>query len=281
MIKFSVLISVYWKEKPEFLRESLNSVFTQTRSADEVVVVKDGPLTPELDAIICNFKKEHAELRIVSLEKNMGLGIALNKGINACSYDYVARMDSDDICFPQRFEKQIGYLEKHPDIDALGCWTQEFTENERNEKILMAKKMFPVTAWDIFKYCTKRNPMEHPSIVLKKQTVIEAGNYQSYYLFEDYSLWAHMLVKGANFHNLPEVLLYFRMTPDSFKRRGGWKYAISEIKTLNAFRRIGFLSNLQYFISLLRRIPIRLMPSVMRKFVYQTFLRRTNKEAKD
>lgn len=266
-------MSVYWKEKPEFLRESLSSIFLQTRPANEVILVKDGPLTPELDAVIRDFEKEHAELRVIPLKKNMGLGIALSKGINVCSYDYIARMDSDDICFPQRFEKQIDYLEKHPDIDVIGCWTREFNEDKFGNKHFMSLKKFPNTVWENFKYCTKRCPVEHPAIVIKKKSLIDAGNYQSCYLFEDYNLWARMFVNGAKFYNIPEPLLYFRMTIDSFKRRGGWKYAVSELKALRKFKKIGFFSLSQYWYAVLTRFPIRVMPLKFREFIYKVFLR--------
>ena len=124
MTKFSVLLSVYNKENPLFLKKSLDSVFSQTRKADEVVLVEDGPLTTELDAVIEQFVKDEPTLKLVVLKKNQGLGRALNAGMKECTYNYVARMDTDDVCYPNRFEKQMAYIDEHPGVDLLGAWTQ-------------------------------------------------------------------------------------------------------------------------------------------------------------
>jgi glycosyltransferase involved in cell wall biosynthesis len=274
MIKFSVLISVYKKENPEFLKESLQSIFSQTLLADEVILVQDGPLTEELDSVINEFRQKEPKLKIVKLPQNMGLGFALNKGLKFCNNEYIARMDSDDICFPERFEKQISYLQTHPDIDVIGCWTQEFHLDIHGNKVITSLKRFPHSIWENFKYCTKRCPVEHPAVIFKKKSVIDAGGYQSCYLFEDYHLWARMFVNGAKFYNIQEPLLYFRMSNDSFKRRGGFKYAINEYHALKTFRDIGFFSTKEFYFALITRFPIRIMPNCIRKFIYTRFLRK-------
>lgn len=166
---FSVLISVYRKEKPEFLKESLQSVFSQTLPADEVILVEDGPLTNELDSVINEFEQKESTLKVVKLPQNMGLGSALNEGLKFCKNEYVARMDSDDICFPERFEKQISYLKSHPDIDVIGSWTKEFYLDNQGNKVITSLKRFPHSIWENFKYCTKRCPVEHPSVIFKKK----------------------------------------------------------------------------------------------------------------
>jgi len=273
MVKFSVLMSVYNKEKPEFLRRSLDSIFNQTLLPSEVVLVKDGPLTSELDAVISGFEIKHPELKVIPLEKNMGLGKALNKGMTACTYDYIARMDSDDICFPERFQKQISYIAMHPEIDVLGCWTQEFKTNADGEMELLSLKKFPQNAWDNFTYCTKRCPVEHPAVILKKSAVLSVGGYQHCPLFEDYHLWARMFVNGAIFCNLQEPLLYFQTSDAAMKRRGGWKYAVNEFCALKEFQKIGFLNRFQLFFAVVTRFPVRILPNVLRKMFYKNFLR--------
>lgn len=273
MIQFSVLMSVYIKESPAFLQKSLASIFNQTLKADEVVLVEDGPLTDELYEVIDLFKK-HPTLRIVKLDKNQGLGKALNEGMQFCSFEYIARMDSDDICVPTRFEKQILYLKEHPDIDVVGSWTQEFTEDEKGRIKFSRTKKFPTTVWKNFKYSIYRCPVEHPAVMLRKAAVLSVGGYKEFYLFEDYYLWARMFVYGYKFANIPETLLYFRMTKDSFKRRGGWKYAKSEVQALSEFKKMGFLTKNEYLKNILIRIPVRLIPNALREFVYKTFLRR-------
>lgn len=274
MIKFSVLISVYKRENPFYLKESLQSVFSQTLLPNEVVLIQDGPLTDDLERIVCEFQSLQPTLKVVKLPQNIGLGSALNEGFKYCNYDYIARMDSDDICYSERFEKQITYLDNHPDIDVIGCWTQEFYVNKYGNKVMTSLKKFPHGVWDNFKYCTKRCPIEHPAVILKKKAVIDAGGYQHCYLFEDYHLWARMFVNGAKFCNLQEPLLYFRMTEDSFKRRGGFKYAKNEYYALRQFCEIGFLTKREFYFAVLTRFPVRVMPNFMRKFVYNTFLRK-------
>lgn len=273
-MNFSVLMSVYAKEQPLYLRESLNSIFAQTLLPTEVVLVEDGPLTEELNRVVDEFTKKHDIIKVIRLQYNQGLGKALSIGCENCSFDYIARMDSDDICFPNRFEKQIGFLEKHSDIDVLGSWTQEFTLNEKGEKRYNALKKFPVSVWENVKFALSRCPVEHPAVIIKKSSLIEAGGYKSFYLFEDYYLWARMFVKGFKFSNLPEPLLYFRMSIDSFRRRGGWKYAMSEARALRQFKEIGFLSMGEYIKNILIRFPIRIMPNFIRENIYNRFLRR-------
>ncbi len=271
---FSVLISVYRKEKPEFLKESLQSVFSQTLPADEVILVEDGPLTNELDSVINEFEQKESTLKVVKLPQNMGLGSALNEGLKFCKNEYVARMDSDDICFPERFEKQISYLKSHPDIDVIGSWTKEFYLDNQGNKVITSLKRFPHSIWENFKYCTKRCPVEHPSVIFKKKSVIDAGGYQHCYLFEDYHLWARMFVNEAKFYNIQEPLLYFRMSDESFKRRGGYKYAINEYHALKTFKKIGFLTNKEFYFALITRFPVRIMPNCIRKIIYTKFLRK-------
>lgn len=273
-INFSVLLSVYRKEKPEFLKESLQSVFSQTLPADEVILVEDGPLTEELDSVINEFEKKEPTLKVIKLLENIGLGSALNIGLTFCRNEYIARMDSDDICYSNRFEKQINYLYSHPDIDVIGSWTTEFHLDKHGKKIITSTKRFPQSSWDNIKYCTKRCPVEHPSVIFKKKSVINAGGYQHCYLFEDYHLWARMFVNGAKFYNIQEPLLYFRISNDSFKRRGGYKYAINEYHTLQIFRKIGFLTQKEFFFAVITRFPVRIMPNCIRKFIYTTFLRK-------
>ena len=272
-IEFSVLLSLYKKEKPPYLEKSLDSIFSQTLLPKEVVLVEDGPLTDDLYEVIQKYKKQYPII-IVKSEKNQGLGKALNLGIEACSCEYVARMDTDDICFPNRFERQMAYLLSHPEVDMVGSWTQEFTESEDGELHYMALKKFPESNADIYSFARKRNPFEHPSVIFKKQAVIDAGSYQHCYLFEDYFMWARMMLNKCVFYNIPEPLLYFRMTTDSFERRGGFKYAIKEVANLWIFKQIGFFSLFEFVENVIRRFPVRIMPNKLRKYFYNKILRK-------
>ena len=214
---FSVLISIYKKESPVYFREALNSVFAQTLQPAEIVLVKDGPLTPELDAVIEEYSTRYPIFKIVTNETNLGLGLALAKGLSACSYEYVARMDTDDLIAPTRFEKEIRKLDEGYDV--VSCWSVLFWPNDDQ---LFCIKHRPETHEDIIKLAHKRSPVCHAGCVLRKQAVIDAGNYQACYLYEDYHLWVRMIMNGARFYNIQEVLYYVRTSPALIACWGGW-----------------------------------------------------------
>ena len=186
---FSVLLSLYHKESPLFLRQSLTSIFTQTLLPIEVVLVEDGPLTDELYAVIKEFTSQHPELKVISLPTNRGLGKALNEGLKHCSYDLVARMDTDDIAKPDRFEKQLAIFLEHPEIDVVGAWIDEF-EGEVSNVLSMRK--VPEQHENILRFAKGRCPVNHPVVMFRKSAVLKAGGYKHFPLFEDYYLWVRM-----------------------------------------------------------------------------------------
>ena len=189
-IPFSVLISVYKKEKAEYLKQALQSVINQTLKPTEIVIVKDGPLTKELDDCIEDFQKQNSKLfKILSFKENRGLGLALRDGVKVCKYEYIARMDSDDISKPDRFEKQFNYLQKHPEIALLGTWITEFNKYE-NKPDTVTK--LPCTHQEIIKFAKRRNSFRHVTVVFKKTAVIQSGNYRDFLWFEDYDLFVRI-----------------------------------------------------------------------------------------
>lgn len=266
-MKFSVLMSVYANEKKEFLVLALQSIYAQTLRPNEIVLVKDGPLTKELESVIDSY----TDLKVISLEQNVGLGVALNKGLNYCTYDVVARMDTDDIAKPDRFEKQLGILEKSPEINLVGAWIDEFEGNVNNIK---STRKLPENHDEIYHFAKSRNPINHPAVMFRKQAVLNAGGYQHFPLFEDYYLWVRMLMNGAKFYNIQESLLFFRFSPEMFKRRGGWKYAMIELKFLNRIRKIGFISYSEFFKNVLLRFVARIIPNSFRSWIYIKILRK-------
>jgi glycosyltransferase involved in cell wall biosynthesis len=269
-MKFSVLIPIYNMESPLFFREALHSIWQdQTLKPDEIVIVKDGPLTNELDHVVKEFS-EIAPVKIVALKSNVGIGKALNQGVIQCSYDYIARMDSDDIAFPNRFEKQISYLEQHPEIGILSSWIDEFIDNKHN---VISTRKVPKKHVEIIKKLKGRCPINHPTVVFKKEAVITSGNYKPFFLKEDAYLWLRLYINNVVFANIDESLLFFRITKDTYRRRGGLKYAISEYKILKYRYTIGFINIFELSWYLLITIPIRLAPPSVRAFIYTRFLR--------
>ena len=268
---FSALLSLYIKENPEFLRQSLDSLFHQTLLPDEVVLVEDGPLTSELEQIVSDYSSRYPILKVVPLPQNQGLGKALNEGLKYCSYELIARMDTDDIAKPDRFQKQVEVFEKHPEIDVCGAWIDEFEGDI--DKIISTRKL-PEWHDDIALYAKSRNPINHPVAMFKKSAVINAGSYQHFPLFEDYYLWVRMLMNGAKFYNIQESLLWFRFSPEMFKRRGGWGYAMKELKFQKTLRSIGFISTFNYLKNVIIRLITRIIPNSWRSFIYKKLLRR-------
>lgn len=269
-MSFSVLLSLYYKENPAFLRESLDSVFQQTLPPDEVVLVKDGPLTAELERVVSDYVSVHPEIKAVPLTQNQGLGRALNEGLRHCTHDLVARMDTDDICKPDRFLRQVSFMEAHPEIAVCGAWIDEFDSTRDN---ITSIRKLPESSGEIYSFAQSRNPMNHPVVMFRRSAVERCGGYRHFPLFEDYWLWARMLAKGYKFHNLQESLLWFRTSPDTFRRRGGWHYACTEVRFLRSLCKIGLISVPVMVKNVATRFVIRVLPNHIRGFIYMRLLR--------
>ena len=268
---FSVLLSVYKKEQPSYLQQSLESIFTQTLLPNEVVLVKDGPLTTELDQVVETYRQRHPELKVIPLPQNQGLGKALNEGLKHCSYDLVARMDTDDIAKPERFEKQVTFLDQHTEIDVVGALVEEFVGNPEN---IISIHNLPETPDLLYKYGMTRIPVIHPVVMFRKKAVLACGGYVHFPMVEDYCLWARMMVNGMKFYNIQEPLLYFRTSPDMFRRRSGLNYALTEARLQFLFVGIGYIRLGCFLKNLAIRFPVRLIPNFMRIWIYTYILRK-------
>lgn len=270
-MSFSCLMSCYSKDDPEELKACFESLLKQKRKANELVLVKDGPLTDALDQRIEEYK-EQLSIRIIQISENRGLGFALNYGVISCSHDLIARIDSDDICDEERFEKQVSLFESNPRLDVVGSWIGEF---ESDPKEVYAYRELPVLHEDILTYAKKRNPMNHMTVVFRKSSVLDSGNYDPVFKFaQDYILWANMLMKGYKFQNIPEYLVNARAGVKMFERRGGVKYFVYERKLQQQLYELGLISRLEMISNLLVRGLVRLVPNKLRGLIYQNILRR-------
>ncbi len=268
---YSVLMSVYKNEKADFLRSAINSIFEQTVLTNDFVIVCDGPLSEELDAVISEAQDAHKDvLHIIRLEKNMGLGRALNIGIKECKNELVARMDSDDISRPDRCEKQISVFNENAEISVCSGTVEEFAFFTDN---IEAKRVLPENNGDIVEFSRKRNPFNHPCVMYKKSAVEAAGSYQDFYLLEDYYLWIRMLQKGYKGYNIQEPILWMRAGSDMYKRRSGLKYTKSQEALFRYMRKVGFISTSQYLKSVITRGVSSLIPNSIRKLAYKKVLR--------
>ena len=269
---YSVLMSVYDKEKPEYLKTAMESMWSQSFPPDDFVLVCDGPLRADLEGVIAQMRNEHPDtLRVVALEKNEGLAHALNVGIKFCKHELVARMDSDDISRPERCGKQLQIFAEYPEVSIVSGTVEEFSTS--TDKIETRRKL-PLTQAEIVAFAKKRNPFNHPCVMYKRSAVEEAGGYQDLYLMEDYYLWVRMLQKGAVGRNLQEPLLWMRAGPAMYRRRSGLKYAQSQRQLFQYMRRSGFITPVEYAQSVLVRGISSLLPNKLRALAFKYFTRR-------
>ncbi|PAU70264.1 Glycosyltransferase [Bifidobacterium italicum] len=272
LVPYSVLMSVYFRERPEFLSAALDSMLQQTRKPEQIVLVEDGPLPPELKAVIESFGTRHPDLLTsVVLVQNEGLGSALAKGMLSCRNEIVARMDSDDYSFPERMEKELDVLIEEG-LDFVGSQIVEFEDDPSNP---IAQSTLPVDQRDIEAYSKRRNPFRHPSMVFRKSAVLMAGNYSSKYLyFEDWDLFNRMLANGCRVVNIDEPLVAMRVNNNFYARRGGvgyiryvWKFNVGQLKSK-------YFTIPQFIKTTIPRIIVCCMPNALRSFVYTKLLRK-------
>ena len=265
-MKFSVLMSIYHKENPIWFDRAMQSIWDeQTVKPDEIVLVQDGPLTDGLHKAIDEWKAKIGEVfKTVPLEKNVGLGEALNAGIKHCSYELIARMDTDDISISNRFEKQLKAF-KEKDIDLCSAFISEFDDDENQ---IISYRKLPENHEEIVKYSKMRNPLNHVTIMMKKSIVEKVGGYKHMLWMEDYYLWIRMIMKDAKLYNLQETLVNVRAGTSMLERRGELSYVKAEVTFLNELKKIGYLTTIEYLKNILIKVPIRLLPKGLLKSVY-------------
>lgn len=261
---FSVLMSIYCKENPDWFRKALDSIFFQTIQPTEIVLVEDGPLTAELYAVIDEYSRKYPIFKIVVNGKNLGLGLALQKGVLACKNEIIARMDTDDLLPIDRFEKQIQKMEEGYDV--VSCWSTLFLNDRSN---VIAVKTRPEHHDDIVKLAHSRSPICHAAAFMRKSAVLKAGNYQHRQYYEDYNLWVRMILAGSKFYNVQESLYEVRTTQDQLNRRAGFSYLKNELKYLKEFYTLGFYNFGDLLKNSIIRIVARLMPGSMREMVFK------------
>ncbi|WP_336426622.1 glycosyltransferase family 2 protein [Providencia sp. wls1916] len=264
-IQFSVLISLYDKESPQFFEQCLYSILKTTPLPFEIILVLDGSINEEL-LIIINKYKTFLPIKIFPLPKNVGLGNALNEGLKHCSNEWVFRMDTDDFCLPDRFEKQIKYIQNNPDVVLLGSSTEEFDSNL--EKSLGLRNP-PTSHNEILHYAKKRNPFNHMTVAFRKDVIQQVGGYQHHLYMEDYNLWIRVIAAGHQVANLSDVLVNVRGGDSMIKRRKGLVYIKSELQLakLKIEQKIDTPIN-AYLTFMLRSIP-RLLPTSILSQVYK------------
>lgn len=269
---FSVLMSVYKDEKPAFLDEALNSIENQTVIPDEIVVVEDGKLTAELEKVLLDHQQRFSSIfKIIRKEKNEGLGLALRTGMKSVSTDWVARMDTDDIAVPNRFELQLKEIVNDSSLVVVGGQIDEFSNAITN---VVGKRNVPITKKEIIEFIKWRNPFNHPTVMFKKNAIMEVGGYRNEAKLEDYSLWTRTVIKGYNVKNIPEVIVHMRVGNGMYGRRGELKNLKEIVKLKKQLQEHGLISKKEEIIGTSLLVVNTLLPMYVRKWIYQSLLHR-------
>jgi len=269
-MQLSVLMSVYNATQAEDLNRCLQSLATQSLPPNQVVLVRDGEVDATVEECIKTYESR-LPLHHLRFPRNRGLGHALRDGLHACDHEIIARVDSDDWSAPERFSLQVQYLIDNPSISVVGGWLKEhYPDRKRTVGVV---RQTPLDHTLIKNLAKRRNPLNHPTVMFRKSHVLGSGSYQPCMLFEDYFLWARMLMSGYQLANLPHVLVETSVDPQYFSRRGGFAYIRNEFNLLLQLSKIGFLSPVDMVIFFLSRIPIRILPIRTRQNFYKSFLR--------
>lgn len=268
MEKYSVLMSLYVKEKPAYLKLSIESMLSQTVKPDEIIIVEDGPLNEELYAVLDGYGGQITRVRN---EVNLGLGLALNVGLGHCRNELVARMDTDDISKPERCEKQIRRFEERPELAIVGAWVDEFTVSPAQ---VISTRAVPTDSDVIYQFAKKRSAFNHPAVMYRKSAVLKQGGYADLRRNQDVDLFGRMLYAGEKAENIGEALLWFRSNDDLAKRRKSWDNTWSYIDTIKRFWKMGYSSFADYAMIALAQTGMYLLPVGVQHWVYRKFLRK-------
>ena len=271
-LKFSVIMSIYKTDNPEYLQVALDSIIHQTLVPDEIVLIADGPVPQSLIDVVEKTKARFAALHAYYQDKNRGLGGALRIAVEKAQYDYLARMDSDDISLPDRFEKQMKYFEEDHELAVVGGMITEFVDSPEH---VVSKRILPLDDRGIKRFMQSRCGVNHVTVVMKKSELLRAGNYQQDFKQEDYYLWARMIEAGCKFRNIPDIVVNVRSGRDQFARRGGMAY-YKDVLALNKWMWQHGLISLPKMIynDMVRGTVQFLLPNSVRTWVYQRFLRK-------
>lgn len=263
-------MSVYKRDNPTWLKLALDSVYNQSFPPKEVIIVQDGFISHDLSTIINDFSFEKKNVISLIKPQNQGLGLALRDGLAYVSTRWVARMDADDISLPNRFEKQIRYLKRHPNVKLLGGQICEFKEDPHK---IVNRRIVPCNMLDIAKFIKWRNPFNHMTVMMEVESVKRAGNYRKFRGFEDYDLWNRMLTTGCIFHNLPDNLVLARVNNAMYKRRGGFGYLKKYFRLKNDAQKLGIINEEEKLISDTIMLGNVVVPARFRSFIYKKALR--------
>lgn len=272
MEQYSVLMSLYKKEKPEYLKLAIDSMLEQTVKPEEIVIVEDGPLTEELYHVVNHYREKYPKIfTIVVNEENIGLGLALNNGLRVCRNELVARMDTDDISKPERCAKQLQRFQEKPELAIVGAYIDEFQNKPAN---IVSSRKVPCTSDEIYEFAKRRSAFNHPVVMYRKSKVLEQNGYADLRRNQDVDLFGRMLFAGCKAENIDEALLWFRSNDDLAKRRKSWINSKSYIDTIKKFWKMGYSSFGDYLVIVVAQTGMFLCPVKLQHWIYKNVLRK-------
>lgn len=263
----SVLMATFAGERAERLARALESMFGQTLPPTQLVLILDGPVGSDQEAVIARYQADPRikTMDVVRLVENVGLGPALNAGLKHCTGEWIMRMDSDDVSLPDRSEVQMEYVVNHPEVDVLSGWSEEFFDDSSNTRI----KSSPVTHEAIVQALKWRNVLVHPALLIRTATIRAVGGYRNNYpLLEDWDLYVRLILRKARFAVIPKVLVHMLVGKEQASRRGGMRYLQHEARFRTFCWTSGFINFRQYALSTSAYIAFRLAGPTIRGLLY-------------
>jgi len=270
--KFSLSMSVYQNDEPEYFRNAFLSIINQTLVPSEIVLVVDGPIPIKTYNLISEFKLDYSFLKVINIKQNQGHGNSRRVGLNECTNDIVALMDSDDISVHNRFELQHEFLLNNPKVSLVGGQIEEFIGTPEN---IVSKREVPNEHGKIKEFLKSRSPFNQMTVMFRKSHVLNSGGYVDFYHNEDYYLWIRMFLCNYKFHNLPDVLVKARVNSEFYKRRGGVKYFLSEYKVQQIMYRNSIISTCRFLLNISIRFILQIvLGESLRGFVFKKLARK-------
>lgn len=271
MEKFSVCMSVYKNDMPDYFLQAIRSIYNQTIRPNEIILVVDGPVGKNLKSSIELIQNEIPILKVIWFKENRGHAVARQMALDNTHNDLVALMDSDDISVPERFEKQLELFYNNSDLSVVGGLINEFIDNPEN---IISTRIVPNTDDDIKSYLRSRCPFNFVTVMMRKKDVLSVGGIKDWYCEEDYYLWIRLMQAGYKFYNIQENLVNVRVGKDTYKRRGGLKYFKSELALQKYMYNERIITYSEYLINVIKRVIVQLLlPNILRTFVYRRFAR--------
>lgn len=268
---FSVSMCVYGGDDPVWFQKAVESLGNQTCPPSQIVLVVDGPVEESMDAVIREYEKQPV-FKVLRLPENHGHGYARRLGFESCDHELIAIMDADDLCSPERFEKQLAAFAADPTLSVVGGQMAEFRGDPEN--IIGYRQVF-LTNEEIRRDLKKRCPLNQVTVMMKKQDILQVGGYLDWYCNEDYYLWVRLYLAGMRFANVPEVLVNVRVGEEVYQRRGSWKYFSSERRLQKLMRKERIIGPVTYLINVSKRFVVQvLLPNGLRSWVFKTFARK-------